>query len=168
MKRFLILIVLASASWAQETPSFVNEGLVNAPVEEVWEIWTTGDGYKALGPALADVDLRVGGLIRSRYRPDGTLGDAETIENLIMAYEPPLMLAIRINKPPASFPFKDAWKTVWTVVTLTEAGDDQTLVRVASMGYGNDAESLAMRSFFENGNQLTIEQLQKHFEAGAP
>jgi uncharacterized protein YndB with AHSA1/START domain len=167
MKYFWLLLLSVATAQAQEVPSFVNEGIVNAPMEEVWNVWTTSEGYKLLGPALADVDLRVGGLIRSRYRDDGALGDAETIENLIMAYEPPRMLAIRINKTPASFPFKEAWKDAWTVITLTEAGEGQTHLRVASMGYGTSEEAVAMREFFESGNQFTIEQLQQHFAAAA-
>ena len=152
---------------AQEAPSFVNEGVVNASIEEVWNVWTTDEGYKLLGPALADVDLRIGGLIRSRYRADGELGDAETIENEILAYEPLRMIAIRIHKTPQSFPFREAWKEAWTVVTLSEAEGGKTHLRVASMGYGSSEEAVAMREFFESGNQQTIEQLQQHFAAGA-
>jgi uncharacterized protein YndB with AHSA1/START domain len=163
MKYLLTFILFAATVHAQEAPSFVNEGTIDAPVAEVWKVWTTSEGFKVLGPALAEVDLRVGGLIRSRYNANGVLGDADTIENLIMAYEPQRMFAIRINKTPANFPFKEAWKHTWTVVTLTDAGNDQTHLRVASMGYGMDEESVAMQKFFEHGNQETIELLQKHF-----
>ena len=38
--------------------SFANEGVVDAPIEEVWKIFATSEGYKVLGPALAEVDLR--------------------------------------------------------------------------------------------------------------
>jgi uncharacterized protein YndB with AHSA1/START domain len=145
--------------------SFVNEGVIPAPIEQVWKVFSTAEGYTALGPALADVDLRVGGTIRSRYRADGVLGDAETIENVILAYEPPTMIAMRIQKAPATFPFKDAWRKPWTVMTLTPV-DGGTHLRVASLGYGSDEESAAMRRFFESGNQQTIETLRKHF--GAP
>lgn len=75
------------------------------------ECWTTGEGYKALGVALADVDLRVGGLIRSRYSAGGVLGDEETVENRILAFEPRRMIAILIER---------------TLITLTEVGKDQT------------------------------------------
>jgi uncharacterized protein YndB with AHSA1/START domain len=169
MKRLLLLGLLLGAVTvrAQDAPSFVNEGVVNARIEELWKVWTTSEGYKLQGPALADVDFRIGGLIRSRYRDDGELGDAETIENEIMAYDPPRMIAIRIHKPPQSFPFKEAWKESWTVVTLTEAGEGQTHMRVASMGYGTSEEAVSMREFFERGNQYTIEQLQQHFAAAA-
>lgn len=164
--KFLLMLTVAAA-WAQEAPSFANEGVVNAPMAEVWKVFSTSAGYTALGVALAEVDLRIGGAIRSRYGSDGQLGDEETIENLIMAYEPPRMMAMRIQRTPKTFPFKQAWKTPWTVVTLTDVGGNRTHVRVASMGFGPDEESLAMRRFFERGNQEVIETLQRHFAGRA-
>lgn len=163
----LSLVAVAGTAQAADEVSFVNEGIVPAPPAEVWKVFATAEGYKAMGPALADVDLRVGGTIRSRYRADGALGDSETIENLILAYEPPRMMAMRIQKPPATFPFKEAWKKPWTVVTLTPI-EGGTHLRVASLGYGSDEESLAMRRFFEAGNQQTVEAIRRHFGAPAP
>ena len=58
--------------------SQVTEGFINAPVAEVWRLFTTSAGYQATGVDQAEVDLRVGGLIRSHYDPKGTLGDPET------------------------------------------------------------------------------------------
>jgi uncharacterized protein YndB with AHSA1/START domain len=160
----LLLVGFCSAASADEV-SFVNEGVVAAPIEEVWKIFATSEGYKVLGPALAEVDLKIGGTIRSRYGADGALGDAETIENTILAYEPPTMMATRIAKTPASFPFKSAWKNPWTVVTLVPLDGGKTRVRAASLGFGADEESVAMRRFFEAGNQSVIENVQRHFAA---
>lgn len=165
---FLALVTVSGAAQAADEVSFVNEGVVPAPIEEVWKVVSTSEGYKAMGPALAEVDLRVGGTIRSRYRADGVLGDAETIENVILAYEPPTMIATRIQKPPASFPFKEAWRKPWTVLTLTPLDGGHTHMRATSLGYGSDEESLAMRRFFEAGNQQTIETIRRHFGARAP
>ena len=168
MTRWLALLLFVpiaamSAQGPVAAPSFVNEGIVNAPIAEVWKVWSTSQGYRALGVALADVDLRLGGLIRSRYGADGVLGDEQTIENEILAYEPPRMIAIRIHKPPANFPFKEAWKRTWTVVTLTPLDDNRTLVHATSLGFGTDPESQAMREFFERGNDQTIKTLAAHF-----
>lgn len=163
----LVLVAVGGAAQAADEVSFVNEGVVPAPVDEVWKVFSTAEGYKAMGPALAEVDLRVGGTIRSRYRADAVLGDSETIENLIIDYRAPVMMATRIQKTPASFPFKDAWKNTWTVVTLTPT-DDGTHLRITSYGYGTDEESLAMRRFFEAGNQQTIETIRRHFGAPVP
>jgi len=159
--------VLSQSQALDIAPSFVNEADVDAPVSEVWKVWTSGEGYKWVGVAQADVDFRIGGLIRSHYSATGFLGDEETIENRILAYEPQRMIAIQIARTPKSFPFKEAWKTTWTVVTLTDAGNNQTHIRAASMGYGNDEESKAMRRFFESGNATTLKNLQDHFAAGS-
>lgn len=169
MKRWLavLLFVLPVAVRAQDQSSivsFVNERTINAPIADLWRVWSTSEGYKSVGVALAEVDLRVGGLIRSRYGADGTLGDGQTIENEILAFEPPRMIAIRIHKTPANFPFKEAWKQTWTVLTLTPLADGRTHVRAASLGYGTDAESVAMRRFFERGNEETLNRVAAHFE----
>src|SRR5688572_14108931 len=55
--------------------SQITEGFVNAPVAEVWRLFTTSDGYKTTGVADAEVDLKVGGTIRAHYDPKGKLGD---------------------------------------------------------------------------------------------
>jgi uncharacterized protein YndB with AHSA1/START domain len=164
MKLWLFLLMtFASVAFGADGVSFVNESVVDAPVEEVWKVFATSEGYKILGPAQADVDLRIGGTIRSRYSKTGPLGDEETIENLILAYEPPFMIATRIRKTPKGFPFNEAWKHSWTVVTLVPLDGNRTRVRVASLGFGTDEESLAMKKFFELGNQQTIEGIRKHF-----
>jgi len=162
----LLLLGVCSTASADEV-SFANEGVVEAPVEEVWKIFATSEGYKVLGPALAEVDLEIGGTIRSRYRSDGALGDSETIENTILAYEPPTMMALRIAKIPESFPFKNAWKSTWTVITLAPVESGKTLVRAASLGFGADEESVLMRRFFEAGNQSVIDNVRRHFASGS-
>jgi hypothetical protein len=43
----------------------VAEGVVTAPVAEVWRVFSTADGFTRLGVAKADMDFRPGGLIRS-------------------------------------------------------------------------------------------------------
>ena len=150
-----------------DTSPQVVEAIVQAPVEAVWKVWTTAEGFRAIGVAHAEVDLRVGGLMRTHYDPKGVLGDEGTIENQIIAYEPQRMLAVRIHKPPAKFPFKTAWRDTWTVVTLTDLGDGRTNVRCAGMGYTADPESQAMRRFFKMGNDFTLKKLQAHFDSAA-
>ena len=166
MKCIRILpFLFAAGLFAQDAPSFVHEGDINAPLRAVWNIWASAEGCKALGVAKADVDLRVGGLIRTHYKPDGVLGDEGTIVNRILAYEPQRMIAFRIDQTPKGFPFKEAWKQTWTVITMTDLGDGRTHLRVASMGFGTDEESVKMRRFFEAGNTTVLKTMQAHFDA---
>jgi uncharacterized protein YndB with AHSA1/START domain len=81
-------------------------------VAEVWRVFSTAEGYTRLGVAKADMDFRLGGLIRTTYDPTQPLDGEEAIQTEILAYEPLRMIATRIHRPPASFPFEDAWRHV--------------------------------------------------------
>jgi uncharacterized protein YndB with AHSA1/START domain len=146
----------------------VTEGFINTSPAEVWRIFTTAEGYKLTGAALAEVDLKIGGMIRSHYNPEGKLGDAETIVNEILAYEPERMLAIRIKQAPAGFPYKDAVAGTWTVIYMTPAGDNMTQVRIIGLGYTDTPQSQAMRKYFAEGNRWTLDHIGKRFWPKCP
>lgn len=141
----------------------VTEGFVNAATPEVWRLFTTAEGYQLTGVAHAEVDLRIGGSIRTHYDPKGRLGDAGTIVNEILAYEPERMLAIRIKQAPAEFPHKDAIDGTWTVIYMNPAGDNMTQVRIIGLGYTDSAQSQAMRKFFADGNRWTLDHIAKRY-----
>ncbi len=160
------LALSARAALAAEPQ--VTEGFINASPAEVWRIFTTSEGYKLTGATLAEVDLQIGGLIRAHYDPQGNLGDAETIVNEILAYEPERMLAMRIKQPPASFPYKDAVAGTWTVIYMTPAGDNMTQVRIIGLGYSDAPQSQAMRKFFAAGNRSTLDHIGKRYWPKCP
>lgn len=154
---------------AAETPidfsPLIHEAIINAPPSEVWKVFTTPEGFKLLGPAVVDIDFRVGGLMRSSYDPKVDLASDKAIHNQIIAFEPGRMLAFRIVQPPKGFPFMNAYKSTWSVATFTDLGDGRTSLRLAGMGYTAEAESQAMRNFFKSGNAWTIKKLQSHFDS---
>lgn len=143
--------------------SIVAEGIINAPVASVWNAWATTAGLKAWLAPHADIDLRVDGLMRSNYDAKGSLGDAGTIENRVLAYEPERMLAIKVSKAPEKFPFKSRIGEMWTVLYFQPAPGSKTTLRIVGMGFGADEESQKMKEFFRQGNEFTLVQLQKRF-----
>lgn len=159
----------AGASGQETAKPQVSEGVVKAPASTVWKVFSTADGFKNLGPALCEMDFRVGGQIRTHYDPKGTLGDEGTIHNEILSFEPERMLSIRIKKPPQGFPFaEETWKGTWSVISLSDLGDGRTHVRITGFGYPETDDGRKMRQFFESGNAWTLTKLQKHFDAAAP
>ncbi len=164
-KGLILLIALAGSlivSPARAAEPQVTEGFINASVAEVWRMFTTSAGFKATGVAHADVDLKVGGEIRTHYDPKGALGDANTIVNEILAFDPERMLALRIKQAPANFPFKNVMRGPWTVIYLAPAGS-MTQVRIVGLGYADDPESQAMREFFAQGNRATLDLMAKPY-----
>jgi uncharacterized protein YndB with AHSA1/START domain len=141
--------------------------VVKGPVSEVWHAFTSKDGMESWMAAHVEIDLRVGGLMRTRYEPEGVIGDAGTIENTILSFEPERMFSIKATKPPESFPFKQALQSMWTVVYFEPVTATSTKVRVVSMGFRDDDESRKMRGFFEAGNAWTLAKLQEKFDPAA-
>ena len=101
--------------------------------------------------------------MRTNYNAQGALGDAQTIENAILSFEPGRLLSIRAVKNPENFPFPVAIREMWTVLYFEPAGDGRTKVRVVGLGFNATEESQKMRAFFERGNATTLEQLRQHF-----
>jgi uncharacterized protein YndB with AHSA1/START domain len=161
----LLIAVLCGTARAQDTGPVVHEGIVEAPLERVWAAFATTDGLRAWLAPHAEIDLRVGGLMRTNYDAQGQLGDPQTIENTILSFEPGRMLSVKVSKPPANFPFANAVRQMWTVVYFDADGPVRTKVREVSLGFGPDEESQRMRAFFSTGNATTLAQLQRHFAA---
>jgi uncharacterized protein YndB with AHSA1/START domain len=86
----------------------------------VWDAFTTKQGQESWNVAHAEIELKVGGKMRTHYDPKGRIGDPDTIENTILCFEPKRMLAIQVINPPEKFPYKSAIKNMWTVLNVME------------------------------------------------
>lgn len=146
------------------TNPVITEGDFDVPVEKLWWVFSTDDGFKMLGAAKAKIDFRVGGKMLSAYDPNVTLGDEGGIENTILAYDPHHVLAWRITQPPKGFPFMNAFKDVWSVATFTDLGGGKSHLRLAQVGYTADEESQKMRAFFDQGNKWVMDHLKANLE----
>lgn len=169
MTRILLLLLVAHAGAvpcaAQTTGPLVHEGIVSAPIEQVWAAFTTADGLRSWMAPHAEIDLRIGGLMRSNYNAQGSLADPGTIENRVLAFEPGRMLALQVARAPDGFPFPTAVQQMWTVIYFDPDGPNRTRVRTVGLGFGPDEESQKMRVFFQQGNATTLKQLQGRFAA---
>jgi uncharacterized protein YndB with AHSA1/START domain len=149
-----------------ELEPLVTEAIINAPVSEVWRLFTTGEGMESWMVAHAEIELKVGGLMRTQYDPKGALGDANTIVNEVLSFEPERMLSIRVQQAPANFPLPEAVRSMWTVIYFQPLEPGMTNVRVVGLGFGEDADAHKLREYFRKGNAQTLEQLQKKFWPG--
>jgi uncharacterized protein YndB with AHSA1/START domain len=169
--RAILVMVIATAACrsaaAQDIGPIVEEVVVEAALDRVWAAFTTSEGLQAWMAPHAEIDLRLGGLMRTNYNPQGALGDAQTIENVILSFEPQRMLSMKVARPPANFPFPNAVPHMWSVLYFSAAGPSRTTVRGVSLGFGSDPESQRMREFFSAGNATTMSRLVRHFASPA-
>lgn len=168
MRRLTGVLALALATLlltpadGQQLRRVVTEAVIEAPAAEVWELLATAEGMTRWMVPHAEVDLRVGGMMRTHYDPEGTLGDEGTIGNRILSFEPERMLSIRATEPPAGFEHAEAIREVWTVTYLEPAGEGSTRVRTVMLGFPEGPAGDAAMAYFEAGNRWTLEQLARH------
>ncbi len=144
-------------------PLLVSEAIINAPVTEVWKLFTTGAGLESWLAAHADIDLKVGGLMRTHREPKGELGDDRTSVDEILSFEPERMLSLKVYRPAADFPYPRAAQDVWSVIYFQPLEPGMTNVRIVSLGYTDDPESQQLRAYVRKVNAEGLEQLQRKF-----
>ena len=159
------VVLLASVLALSAAPSdaIVSETVVDAPADRVWAAFTTREGMESWMVANGDIDLRVGGLIRTSYRKGADLDGDTAIHHTILSFDPGRMLSYRTVKSPKDFPFAGVIGQTWTVIYLDAVDATRTKVTVKMLGYTNAAASQKMRAFFEVGNRATLDALVKRF-----
>ena len=165
----VVLFVLALSGGraaAQDVSPLIHDAIVAAPAADVWAAFTTGEGLRSWMAPHAEIDLRLGGLMRANYDATASLADAGTISNRIIAFEPGRMLALQVADPPRGFPFPTAIQQMWTVLYFEPLDGRRTRVRSVALGFDPGEESQQMRAFFQQGNATTLAQLQKRFPQG--
>jgi uncharacterized protein YndB with AHSA1/START domain len=132
---------------------------IDASIDQVWDAFTTTAGLKSWAAPLADVDFKIGGKWRANYNAQGKLGDATTIENTILSYDPRRMLSIRPTRFPQGFPFVEAARQTWTVFYFSPVTKARTKLRLVGLGYTDDKQSQQLRAFFLQGNKFSLQKL---------
>lgn len=162
-----LAITIASSVHAGRT--LVNEADIDASPTEVWNAWTTEDGFTSWAVAKAKIDLRVGGDMIISYAAAGTLDDDSTIINRILAFEPERMLSVQNVRAPKAFKNAELFQDTWTVMYLEPLGPIpgpgavRTHVRIVGMGYGDGPQWDEIYNKFKVGNAYTLKKLQEKF-----
>lgn len=171
------LLLLAAVAGAPNVETFettLDDGsrvlrqeiVIDAPVEDVWDAFTTSEGWESWATPFAHVDLRVGGLIETSYKPDAKRGDAGNIHNRILSYLPFRMLSIRAVQAPPGFEYADLLSELHSVIEFEALAGKRTRVAISGVGYRSGEGFDKLLGFFRQGNAWTFERLKRRFTEG--
>ena len=143
----------------------IQEVSFSAPIEDVWSAYTTEEGWRAWAAPKAEVDLRVGGTIRTAYQ--GEIGGDNTNTLHIINYVPQRILTLRAELS-SNWPEimqKDADK-LSNVILFDELSADVTRIQSYGIGYSDAPEYDQMMSFFIKANETLYQNLKAYLETG--
>jgi len=158
-----IIIAIASAipvALTAQDDRVVMDVEIDAPLESVWNAFTTTDGLKSWVAPLADIDFRVGGKWRANYDKNGKLGDPKTIVNTILSYDPKRMISLKATGFPEGFQFADVAKDTWSIFYFTPISKSKTKITIVGIGYTDSEQSKKMKAFFKPANKYSMDQLK--------
>ena len=141
------------------------EVLVDASVAEVWEAYTTTEGWLAWVAPNAEVDLRAGGTIRTNYDPDARIGDPGTNTLHILNYVPERVLTLQAELS-ERWPdvMKEDGEHLMNVVLFDDLGAAGTRIRSYGVGYRADPAYDELMEFFIPANERLYAKLKAYLE----
>lgn len=139
------------------------EAVINATPEELWKAYTTKEGLETWMVPLAEVDLRIGGTIRTNYDAAAGPRGPGSIVYYILAYEPNRMIATKFLAPGNDSMTKVSEAT-WTVTTLEPVSPTRTRVTTVMIGWGDGPDWDKPYETFRRSNEQAMQQLQQRFE----
>ena len=155
-------IAFALCASAQERV-ITKQVVVKAPVEQVWQAWTTSEGIKTFFAPDANVEARVDGPFQIYFNPYAEPGLKGADDTRILALQPPSMLSFTWNAPP-SLPEARKQRTYVTVRMKPVA--EGTQVSIAHGGWGDGGEWDKAYAYFDRAWGNVLNNLDKRFREG--
>jgi|GEM_PF-255075 len=142
-----------------EEREIVWEAILDAPVDDVWALFTTESGIQSWMVPVAEVDMRPGGHIKTNYNPQAKIGDEGTITHNISTMRPGRMYSSTAKAPKNAPAAKGVFEETWGIMQMDPHGPDRTRLRLISCGWGTGDEWDKAEKFFTWGNRVTLERL---------
>jgi uncharacterized protein YndB with AHSA1/START domain len=140
------------------------EVVVAAPIESVWQAWTTRAGIRTFFAPDAEIDARVGGAFHIHINPYAEAGMKGADDMRYMALQPPTMLSFDWNAPP-SLPEVRAQRT-FVVVRLAPVDAKSTRVTLHHTGWGTGGQWDDTYAYFDRAWNTVLGNLKKSFDSG--
>lgn len=138
---------------------------LDAPVGEVWRVWTTDDGIRSFFAPGSRIEPLVDGAYEVFFDPKAPSGHRGADGMRILVFEPNQRLAFTWNAPP-ELPYVRGQRTV---VTLEFTAVDATRSRLefTHAGWGDGPEWDAAYAYFEKAwGEFVLPSLVHRFEQG--
>ncbi|MEP7056459.1 MAG: SRPBCC domain-containing protein [Caldimonas sp.] len=149
---------------ASEERSIEKEVVVAAPIETVWQTWTSKAGIESFFAPEAEIEPRVGGAFHIHIDPLAAPGAKGADDMRFMALQRPTMLSFDWNAPP-SLPEARAQRT-FVVVRLADVDGKSTRVTLHHTGWGSGGEWDETYAYFDRAWGFVLGNLKKRYEVG--
>jgi uncharacterized protein YndB with AHSA1/START domain len=138
------------------------EATIDAPVSEVWRVWTTSRGAEEFFAQQANIGLAIGGPYEIQFDPRDDTSGTKGLK--VLSYAPEEMISFQWNAPTEYLEVRNGG--TWVVVSMRPEGGGRTHVIVNHLGWKRGPEWDSAYVHFTRGWGDLIKRLQKRFTEG--
>jgi len=166
-KRLLaVLIALIALGAGAEERRLFKEALVHAPIDQVFQAWSTTEGVKSFFAPEAEIDARPGGRYGVFFDPLGKPGLKGADDERVLAVQAPTMISFTWNAPPHLAEARGQHTAV--IVRLRSEPNDLTRVTLTHVGWGDGGQWDQAYDYFDKAWGTVLGNLRKRFDEGKP
>lgn len=140
------------------------EIVVKAPVEQVWQTWTTTEGVVTFFSSQAKVELKPGGSYEIYFITEAPYGQRGSEGCRILSYLPMEVLCFEWNAPPSFGELREVHTQV--TVIFKPLSEKETLVKLVQYGWGKSAQWDELYDYFDKAWTHVLGNLKKRFTEG--
>jgi uncharacterized protein YndB with AHSA1/START domain len=146
-------------------PPLEFEEIIPAPIEAVWQAWTTKEGTRTFFAPQCTIDLRPGGAYEMYFDLEAPIGLRGGEGCVVLAIEEPNMLSLSWNAPPELLRIREHHTHVTIYLEALEG--KRTLVTLIHDGWGIGKDWQRDREYFARAwGQVVLPRLKNRFIIG--
>lgn len=138
------------------------EATIQAPVSDVWRVWTTSQGAEEFFAQKANIQLAIGGPYEIQFDPKDERSGTKGLR--ILSYAPEEMISFQWNAP-TEYPEVRKGGT-WVVVQMRPEGLNRTHVTLTHLGWRDGPEWDQAFAHFVRGWGELMKRLERRFTEG--
>ena len=157
-----VLLLMTTLHAQSLAPDIVVTKVVNAPVADVWKVWTTAEGIESFfAPKAAKVVPEPGGAFELWFGLDQPEGSRGSDGCLVHSVVPMRELVFEWNAPPTIPTIRKLRTLVYLNFEPVEG--NKTSVTLRNFGYGDGEEWARTKAYFERAWPAVMANLEKRF-----
>lgn len=169
LRRLCLAYLLVSVSGANAEMSILTKEVsIRAPLDAVWDAWTTEEGLAFISPE-SNIELRLDGPYEWFLdgEPDNR-GKRGGEGSHVLAFLPQKMLAFSWTFPPDVPELRSADERTQVVVLLDEDGEGRVHVSLYAHGWREGEPWQRGWAYFDRAWGLVLDRMKVHLESAPP
>lgn len=149
----------------QDSPIIQCQAIVPAPIDAVWEAWTTNDGACTFFAPETNIDARPGGPYEIFFNPGAPAGTRGAEGMQVLAVQEPSFLSFTWNAPPHLPTVRGQYTHVEIRLEATDDGKTQVTLEHGGWGSGGEWDQ-AFDYFVRAWGKIVLPRLVHRFAEG--